>query len=322
MRVAVLVLDGVFDLGLAAVLDTLALASALGGGEGPPIEVERIGVRRRVHTAQGLTVPVSEPPRRRPDVLLLPALGATTPEGIAAALERPDVADAQALMVRWAARGTTICAACGGTFLLAATSLLDGGVATTTWWLAADFRARFPDVELDETRMVVVSGGCVTAGAALAHLDLALWLVRQHSPALATLVARYLVVEPRVSRSVHAIPDHLAHADPIVEGFERWAREALSEPFSLDDAARSVGTSPRTLARRTRRVLGKSPVAYVQALRVERAVHLLRTTDATVDAIAADVGYQSAVTLRSLLRRETGCGVRELRARDWVRDAE
>jgi len=319
MRIYVLALDGVFDLGLSAFLDTLALANQLGGGA-PAANVQLVGVRRRVRTQHGLVVPVANArSARRPDVVLLPALGAVSPDGIAAALERRDVADVQALLVDWEARGTRVCAACGGTFIVAASGLLDGGAATTTWWLAPLFRARFPRVELDETRMVVASGNVVTAGAALAHLDLALWLVRQRSPALAALVARYLVVEPRPSRAVHAIPDQLAHTDPIVERFETWARGALSSPFSLADAARTVGTSQRTLSRRMQRVLGKSPVAYVQELRVERAVHLLRTSDASVDDIAAEVGYSDGVTLRTLLRRKTGCGVRELRTRDWGR---
>ena len=39
-----------------------------------------------------------------------------------------------------------------------------------------------------------------------------------------------------------------------------------------------------------------------------------------VDDIAADVGYSDGVTLRTLLRRKTGCGVRELRTRDWARE--
>ena len=320
MRVDVLVLDGVFDLGLSALLDSLRLANVLSEGVAP-FSVETVGVRRRVRTQHELTVPVVPVAgRRRPDVVLLPALGAVAPEDIGVALERRDVADAQALLRKWAGRGATVGAACGGTFVLAGSSLLDGGVATTTWWLAPLFRERFPEVELDETRMVAVSGPCVTAGAALAHVDLALWLVRQVSPSLAARVARYLVIEPRPSTSAHAIPDQLAHADPIVERFETWARGALSRPFSLADAARSVGTSARTLSRRVNRVLGKSPVGYVQQLRVERAVHLLRTTAASIDEIAGEVGYSDGVTLRNLLRRETGCGVRELRARDWARD--
>jgi transcriptional regulator GlxA family with amidase domain len=137
--------------------------------------------------------------------------------------------------------------------------------------------------------------------------------VRQRSPELANTVARYLMIDPRPSTSVFAIPDQLAHSDAIVEGFERWARETLSSPFSLNEAARAVGTSTRTLSRRMQRVLGKTPVAYVQELRVERALHLLRTSDASVDDIATEVGYSDGVTLRTLLRRKTGRGLRELR---------
>jgi transcriptional regulator GlxA family with amidase domain len=161
----------------------------------------------------------------------------------------------------------------------------------------------------------VQSARLVTAGAALAHLDLSLWMVRRHSPALAALTARYLVVEPRTSQAAYAIPDQLAHADPLVEKFEAWARRRLADRFSLAEAARAVGASERTLARRLAAVLGKSPLSYVQDLRVERATHLLQTSDASIDDIAAQVGYGDGVTLRTLLRRKTGRGVRELRAR-------
>lgn len=318
MRVYVLVLDDVFDLGLSAVLDTLSTANDLAArqpdGGGAPFDVQVVGVRRRVRTHHGLGVPVVPASgMRRPDAVIIAATGAKSPATVAAALERRDVADASELVLRWAKRGSRVCAACASTFILASTSLLDRGTATTTWWLAPLFRERFPDVTLDESQMVVLSGNCVTAGAALAHLDLALWLVRQTSPALATMVARYLMIEPRPSASLFAIPDHLEHSDPIVESFEQWARRSLSQRFSLAEAARSVGTSPRTLSRRLRRVLGKTPVSYVQQLRVERAVHLLRTSALTVDEIAEQVGYSDGVTLRTLLRRTTGRGVRELR---------
>ncbi len=164
--------------------------------------------------------------------------------------------------------------------------------------------------------MLVSSSRFVTAGAALAHLDLALWLVRRKSPSLAALTARYLVVEPRPSQAAFAIPDHLTHSDPLVERFERWARHQLADGFSLSAAARAVGTSERTLARRLQSVLGKSPLTYVQDLRVERAVHLLQTSSASIDQIATQVGYVDGVTLRTLIRRKIGRGVRDLRARN------
>ena len=159
----------------------------------------------------------------------------------------------------------------------------------------------------------VQSNAVVTAGAALSHLDLALALIRRASPELANLTAKYLVVDARTSQSIYSIPDHLAHADPLVRQFERWARRHLAEGFSLDQAAVALTTSKRTLARRMQSVLGKSPLAYFQELRIERAVHLLKTSHASVDQIAAEVGYAEGVTLRALLRRRLGHGVREIR---------
>jgi transcriptional regulator GlxA family with amidase domain len=161
--------------------------------------------------------------------------------------------------------------------------------------------------------MVVKSGRFVTSGAALSHVDLALYLVRGVSPQLASLTARYLIVDSRPSQSAYALSDHLVHADPIVERFENWARGRLSRGFSLDDAAKAVGASKRTLARRMQAVLGKSPLAYFQSLRVERAVHLLKTDNASVDEVAARVGYADGATLRTLLRRRLNVGVTEIR---------
>jgi transcriptional regulator GlxA family with amidase domain len=60
-------------------------------------------------------------------------------------------------------------------------------------------------------------------------------------------------------------------------------------------------------------VLGKSPLEYLQDLRIERAVHLLKTSQASVDQIASEVGYAEGVTLRSLLRRKLGRSTREIR---------
>lgn len=313
-----LVLDHVFDLGLAAVLDAFQTANELNGMAGltpTRFDVRVVGVRRSVRTAQGFRVPVRHyAGGRAPDCVVVPAIGYKLPGPLEAALARPDVADAAALLRLWSRRGATVTAACIGTFVLAESGLLNGLQATTTWWLAPLFRQRYPDVDVDESKMIVKSGRVVTAGAALSHMDLALWLIRGVSPELASLTAKYLIVDSRPSQSAYALSDHLIHADPLVQRFERWARTRLADGFSLDDAARAVGASKRTLARRMQAVLGRSPLSYVQSLRVERAVHLLRTGDATVDEVAAQVGYADGATLRVLLRKTLNVGVKELRS--------
>lgn len=305
MRLDVVALDGVFDLGLAAVLDGLQTANeliALAALDVTPFDVRVVGVRRRVRSGQGFTVPV-HPRRRRPDAVVVPALAYKMPDDLEPQLARRDVAEAAAMLATAARGGARIYAACIGTFVLAESGLLNGREATTTWWLAPLFRRRYPDVQLDEARMIVPSGSVVTAGAALSHVDLMLWLIRSVSPELAALTTRYLVADARPSQSAYALVASVAHADPVVTRFERWARASLREPFSLDAAAEASGASKRTLARRVADTLGKSPLTYVHDLRVERAVHLLRTTPASVDIIAEAVGYADGATLRTLLRR-------------------
>jgi transcriptional regulator GlxA family with amidase domain len=316
MRIAVLALDGVFDLGLSAVLDALATANELVEVSGLAVsrfEATIVGLRKAVKTSQGLSVPVQPVGSWAPDCVVVPAIGFKMPGPLEAALARPDVADAAAALRQWARRGATMTAACIGTFVMAESGLLDDHDATTTWWLAPLFRKRYPRVRLDESTMLVKSGRFVTAGAALAHIDLALWLVRRTSPQLASLTAKYLIVDARPSQSAYALTDHLVHSDPIVQRFEAWARARLRYGFSLDDAAKAVGASKRTLARHMESVLGRSPLSYFQSLRVERAVHLLKTGDASVDEVAARVGYREGATLRTLLRRRLNLGVREIR---------
>ncbi|WP_312991368.1 helix-turn-helix domain-containing protein [Rhizobium populisoli] len=75
-----------------------------------------------------------------------------------------------------------------------------------------------------------------------------------------------------------------------------------------------MAVSSRTLQRRCNDVLGKSPLAYFQDLRVEHAQTLLHGSGLDLDAIAAELGYVDGATLRTLLRQRLGRGVRDLRA--------
>jgi transcriptional regulator GlxA family with amidase domain len=317
MNVTILALEGVFDTGLSIVLDALTTANELASlqaSPAPPYRISVAGVREQVHSAQNMGIPVQDfAACPCPDIVIIPALGYKMPDALQNALLRDDVAEAMQALRGWAEGGARIAAACIGTFVLAQSGLLDKHEATTTWWLAPLFRERYPQVKLDSSRMVVNSGQFVTSGAAFSHMDMTLSLIRQNNPELANLVANYLVVDSRPSQTAYIISDHLAHADPLVERFDKWARNNLRDGFNLDHAAQELATSKRTLARRLHDVLGKTPVSYVQDLRIERAVHLLKTSSDSVERIAETVGYADGVTLRTLLRRRLGKGIREIR---------
>ncbi|MEM5405561.1 GlxA family transcriptional regulator [Paraburkholderia unamae] len=317
MRIAILAFDGVFDTGLSVTLDAFSVANKLSAatmGCVPRFDVTLVGVRKRVRSAHGLAVPVQTvAPDAKPDWVIVPALVTLSAQELMASFERRDVEEGMARLLEWQTGGARVGASCVGTFLLAEAGLLDHREATTNWSLAPFFRQRYPHVQLNESRMLVPSDIGVTAGAAMGHLDLALWLIRSASPELASLVSRYLLADIRSSQAPYIIPNHLAQADPLIQRFEQWARKNLKSGFSLQDAAKALATSSRSLQRRCQEVLGKSPLAYFQDLRVEHAQSLLRSGKLDLERIAAEVGYGDGATLRSLLRQRLGRGVRELR---------
>jgi transcriptional regulator GlxA family with amidase domain len=308
MRIGLLVNDGCFASGVAALLDVLGTADAVRVEVDPSIpalETILAGPKRTVRLGSGLSVATERTLAELDDldVVVVPAMGTMTGPDTEAALDsRTGRSVVRALRSADPER-VRFAAACTGVFPLAASGLADGRRVTTSWFLTAAFRRRFPSVSLDLDSMVVRDGSVITAGAAFAHIDLALTLVRGVSADLARQVARLLVIDERPSQAAYVAYDQMAHDDPLVLAFERQVRAHLAEPFDVAVAAAAIGVTRRTLERRTKQALGLSPLGVVHRLRLQHADHLRRTSDLSVEQIARHVGYANAATLRSLQRR-------------------
>ena len=314
MRVAVLAVDGMFDSGLSAVLDVLGAASALREdtpGAPPPFDVTIVGLTPTVRTGHGLELRTTRPGDldAQPDLVISPAVGLRSPGEV---VDTVRAHPALGWLCALADRGTAMAAACSGTFFLGEAGLLDGRLATTSWWLGPSFRARYPGVDLDERLTLAEHGSTTTAGAAFAHIDLALSIVARRSRDLAERVARHLLIGDRASQASFAVPSQLTSADPTVKAFENWVRDHLDEPLQVHEVAARIGVSERALQRSTAALLGLSPIELVHEIRLEHAVHLLRTTRSSPEAVALAVGYRNVSTLRALVRRRRGSTLAEL----------
>ena len=319
MQIAVLVVDGLFDSGLSSVLDVLSTANTLRDQieNAPlPFEVTIVGNGQEIRTGHGLRLKTTAVTklRAKPDLLVMPAVGLRPArEVVDCVRDHPCLSFIQELEQA----DVGLASACSGAFFLAEAGVLDGLAATTSWWLGAAFRNRYPAVKLDGSRTLIQDGRVTTAGAAFAHIDLALSVVQRRSPGLADLVARHLLIGDRPSQAAFAVPNLLARANPTMRVFERWVRDHLSEPLQISQAAQHMGVSERTLQRTTAAVVGMTPMDFVHEIRLDHATFLLRTTNHSPDTVAAAVGYQNASTLRALVRRRRQSNLSTLRKRAY-----
>ncbi len=76
--------------------------------------------------------------------------------------------------------------------------------------------------------------------------------------------------------------------------------------LGLEALADVVSVSPRHLSRLFRAELGVTPLAYVEAVRIDIARTLLEDTVAPIKAIAYAAGFGSTTTLRRAFLRRLG----------------
>jgi len=192
-----------------------------------------------------------------------------------------------------AARGARVVATGSGTFDLAVAGVLNGRRATTRPDLADDLRRRFPRVLVDTSAPTVTDGGIHTCAGATTTVELCRELARHD--------------------------DGPATADDLTDVIE-WATARLDEPLSLADLARAAHVSSRTLARRFEAALGTSPMQWLLAQRIRRALHLLETTCEPVERIARMTGFGSTSNFRLQFTRATGVSPQSYRRAARERD--
>ncbi|MGW2931391.1 GlxA family transcriptional regulator [Streptomyces sp. NPDC001156] len=205
--------------------------------------------------------------------------------------------------------GTRLASICTGVYVLAAARRLDGRPATTHWSDAEHLQRLFPRIRVDADVLFIDDGDVLTSAGVAAGIDLCLHMVRRdHGTAVANEVARHTVVPPhRAGGQAQYI--HRPVPDPqlaTTTGARAWALERLHEPLQLRDMAEQESMSVRTFTRRFREEVGVSPGQWLTQQRVERARHLLESTDLSVDQVARDAGFGTAQSLRQHLQAALG----------------
>lgn len=223
-------------------------------------------------------------------------------------------------------QGALLCSACSGIFLLAETGLFDGMDVTVHFGYARTFAAAFPQVPVHPERVLVVSGKreeLVTSGASMTWHDLVLYLIARYAGATAAQdIARFFALQWHQDGLTPYIvfEGRRDHGDLAVQAAQDWVATHFSVGNPVEEMIRRTGLAERTFKRRFTNGTGLSPIAYVQRLRVEDAKRRLERTDASIDEISWQVGYEEPAFFRRLFKRLTGLAPGAYRRRFRIPD--
>jgi len=219
------------------------------------------------------------------------------------------------------AAGAVLASACSGAVLLARTGLLHDLDATSHWAYCETLKREHPRTRWHAERGLVVAGEgrrLVMAGSGVAWHVLVLYLIARFAgPEEAMQVARINLMDLNATSPVaYASLTHGAQSsDPVISHCQQWAAMNYQVESPVTQMVALSGLPERTFKRRFTQVTGMSPLEYVHMLRLEEAKQMLEASDAPIEAIAVEVGYQDTSFFGRLFRRKVALSPAQYRRR-------
>ncbi len=249
------------------------------------------------------TVPVAE---IAPESVAMLIVVGGDEDGLRATRRDPAVRD---WAMRVADRAPRMGSVCTGSVVLAGWGMLAGKRVATHWRAVDDLRRLHPDLTVDGQALYVEDGRFWTSAGITTGIDMALAIVeRDCGAAAATSVARRLVLYARR-------PGHQSQFSTLLDAQEAsacgygplvdWIADNLDADLGIEALADRAGQSVRSFHRKFTAAVGRTPAAFVEALRLERARTLL-TDGAPLKRVAAESGFGTAERLTRAFTRVFG----------------
>lgn len=206
-------------------------------------------------------------------------------------------------------QGAEVASLCVGSFLLAATGLVNGKKCSTHWLFAHQFRQLFPEVELVDGCIVTEEQGVYSSGGASSYWNLLLHLVEKYtSREMAIMAAKFFALEiNRQSQAAFMIFNgQKEHDDEAIRMVQHVIEQTYSNRLSVDELAEKASMGRRSFERRFKRATGNTVIEYMQRVRIEAAKRNLETSRKNVNEVMFDVGYSDTKAFRDVFKKVTG----------------
>lgn len=216
------------------------------------------------------------------------------------------------------AKGAEVASMCTGTFMLAATGLLEGMTCSTHWAVSERFAALYPEVQLQTERLITDERGIYTNGGAYSFLQLLLYLVEKHYDRQ-TAIRCAKIFQIDMDRSMQAefsiFSGQRQHDDELVLRAQAYLERHYRQPLSITTLSEKLHTGRRNFDRRFIKATGLTPLDYLQRVRIEAAKRSFETTRKTVNETMYGSGYSDAKAFREVFQRITGLSPADYKAK-------
>ena len=174
---------------------------------------------------------------------------------------------------------TRICAVGTGACYLAETGCLNGKPATTHWYFFEEFSQRYPLIDLKRQYFITQANWLFCTGSVNALADLTVYFIKEFlGEAVAHHVARHFSHEVRqpFEENRFLAGDDTRHEDEYILQAQLWMHENFHRALEVNQVAKRFGMSVRNFNRRFKEATGKTPVGFLQDVRVINARELLK----------------------------------------------
>ena len=206
-------------------------------------------------------------------------------------------------------QGSILIAVGTGSCFFAEAGLLDGQVATTHWHYFDQFERDYPNVALKRQYFITQAGNIYCAASVNAVGDLTVHFIRRtYGAEIASHVERNFSHEIRRSYESTSYFDdkHIYHPDEDIVQTQIWLQDHCQQEIQIKHVAERFSMSVRSFNRRFKAAMGKTPLQYLQEIRIDMAKDLLQTSNLNISEIADKVGYQDMGHFSALFKKMLG----------------
>jgi transcriptional regulator GlxA family with amidase domain len=243
------------------------------------------------------------------DLVIVPAMFSTKIE---------EVVQRETKIIEWLKQqykaNTELASICVGSFLLAATGLLNGKKATTNWMFADLFRKKYPQITVEDDKIIVDQGRIYTCGGAFSFTTFMIYLIEKFcGHEVAITASKILMInmhqQPQTSFSIFQFQTN--HADDAISKVQQYMEKNYNKTITMTEMAGISNMSSRNLIRRFEQATSNTPLEYLQRFRIENAKKMLETRNDGIEQIAMKCGYEDMSFFRKVFKRHVGMTPRE-----------